>query len=123
MRGHLPMLLVGVVCALFAGPAQAKQNPFDEFTKTAHRACPTRNLQYLLQGDWNDILLDGRGLSFCPSVEASLNRSAGHFAQTRHCARYPAIDCVVSARLFAVQSKGLMRQAVKQLCISWRCED
>ena len=85
--------------------------------------CPARNLQYLLQGDWNDVLLDGKGLSFRPSVEVDLKRSAGHFVKVMHCARYPVIDCYAGAQLFAVQSKGLMREAVSQVCGSWRCTD
>jgi hypothetical protein len=109
--------------SMIAGGTQAAPNPFDEFQRAAQRTCPSHNLHYLMQGDWNEILLDRKGIIFPRPIDSKLSASSRRFAQTLHCTRYPVIDCEASAQFYAIQSRGLMREAVRQICSHWRCAD
>ena len=102
----------------FAGPA-----PIEHFEQLAHRACPDRKLEYLLDGDWQLIILDGKGLVFGASAERGLSRSARHFSKALSCRDSPTVDCDVAAGFDAIEVRGLMREAVQQICRTWRCAD
>lgn len=114
-------LLIGLVVAFSAGWVLAAPDPFDAFQRSAHKVCPARQLQYLMQGDWTEIMVDGEGPSFGPATDDRVATAAQRISRALHCDQYAAIDCDVGAQFRAIQSLGLMRDTVRQVCSHWRC--
>jgi hypothetical protein len=95
----------------------------DDLEHAARSICPDRQLEDLGSGNWQEITLEGEGLTFSRSVERRLRGPTDHFSRTFGCANLPAVDCDVAARLSAIRSMGLTRNAAHQICSTWRCED
>jgi hypothetical protein len=116
-------LLALLNLAVGAASAAAKPAPLDTFRRLAHHICPEQRLQYLTDGAWQEIALFGKGPVFSPAANRELTGRTSQFSRRLNCAQSPAVDCDVAARMYAIQSNGLMRDAVRQICRDWRCED
>jgi hypothetical protein len=115
------LLLAGALCLSTASAAFALPDAFAPFQKEAHRICPSHHLERLVEGNWFDILLDGKGPLFSASHERQLDAAQGHFGRVLDCANSVSVDCDVAARLYAIQSRRLMGEAARQICRDWRC--
>jgi hypothetical protein len=116
-------MLSVLLCTIAPMPSFARPDPFAEFQQQASHICPEHRLDYLVDGNWIDIMLDGKGAIFRKSAETKLIRSERHFSKSMHCDERLTVHCSVAARFLAIQSQGLMKQFVQQICKSWRCEE
>jgi len=122
-------LLAALVCGLggIAIPSSPRPSPspspFQSVEMLAHRTCPDHQLENLTGGDWEEIMLDGKGPAFTVSVEHRLAGSERRFSRLLKCAELVTVDCDVAASLSAIEAAGLMKNAVEQICRDWRCED
>jgi hypothetical protein len=116
-------VLCVMACAIGAGESLADPNPFAHFEHLAHRMCPGRKLAGLLSSDWQEIMLEGKGLVFSASAERRLKQPSSHFTVVLNCAANMTVNCDVGARMYAIQSQGLMKDTVRQICRKWRCQD
>lgn len=120
-----PKRWIGVALILVIGgaPAAANGGPVDDFQRLAHRFCPGHRLERLTDGALQEIFLDGKGPVFSASIHHSLIGPERRFSRHLNCAKLGTLDCDVAARMSAIQSRGLMEEAARQVCRDWRCTD
>jgi hypothetical protein len=118
-------LWIGLTMILVSSgaPVVAHSGPVDDLQRLTHRICPGHRLERLTDGALQDIFLDRKGPVFSAAVEQSLTGPERHFSRLLNCAKLASADCDVAARVSAIQSKGLLEDAARQVCRDWRCKD